>query len=301
MLHIIGIILKMIGIILAVILGILVLLVCIVLFVPVRYEGEVVFPGNVDDIKARAKITWLLHLISAQMVYKKGKMKWQLRIAWKKIGSEQKEHKPEEKPVCKDREKQSENPMEDGQGEVPEKPVEDDQKELTGKLQNAVSEKKNESQEKKISGKLFEKIKAFFEKIKYTFRKICDKIKEITDKKEKITAFLEDDVHRSALSRLKKEMIWIKRFLNPKRFSLNLHFGFDDPYRTGQVLAGLSMLYPFVGEYMNIEPEFEQQVLDGSFHIKGTLRAIYLAILAGKMIFDKNVRATYRNIRNFEL
>ena len=81
---------------------------------------------------------------------------------------------------------------------------------------------------------------------------------------------------------------------------MNLHFGFEDPYRTGQCLAVLSMLYPFVGEYMNIQPEFEKQVLEGEAYVKGTVRAVYLVIFAGKMLLDKHVRATYRNIRNFE-
>lgn len=40
MLHILLLVLKIIGIIIAVILGILVLLVCIVLFTPVCYQGE---------------------------------------------------------------------------------------------------------------------------------------------------------------------------------------------------------------------------------------------------------------------
>ena len=48
MLHIIGMILKIIGIILAVILGILVLLICIVLFVPLKYEIKAKFEGTLD-------------------------------------------------------------------------------------------------------------------------------------------------------------------------------------------------------------------------------------------------------------
>ena len=50
MLHILLLILKIIGIILAVILGILVLLICIVVFAPVRYEVKAGCTGNPDDI-----------------------------------------------------------------------------------------------------------------------------------------------------------------------------------------------------------------------------------------------------------
>lgn len=64
-------ILKIIGIILSVILGVVLLAVCCALFVPVRYrievsreEGE----GNPPFI-ARAKITWLFHLVNIHLCY----------------------------------------------------------------------------------------------------------------------------------------------------------------------------------------------------------------------------------------
>ena len=64
-------ILKIIGIILSVILGVVLLAVCCALFVPVRYrievsreEGE----GN-PPLIARAKITWLFHLVNIHLCY----------------------------------------------------------------------------------------------------------------------------------------------------------------------------------------------------------------------------------------
>lgn len=85
MLHILLLILKIIGIIFAVILGILVLLVCIVVFVPVRYEVRAGCTGNPADIKAKGRVTWLFRLIRADVCYKEKKLKWRVRIAWKKI------------------------------------------------------------------------------------------------------------------------------------------------------------------------------------------------------------------------
>ena len=71
MLHIVLLILKIIGIILSAILGVVFLAVCCALFVPVRYrievsreEGE----GNPPFI-ARAKITWLFHLVNIHLCY----------------------------------------------------------------------------------------------------------------------------------------------------------------------------------------------------------------------------------------
>mgnify|MGYP002589569255 CR=1 FL=1 len=106
-LHIIGLILKIIGILLLVILGILLLVIGVLLFVPLRYELRAEFPGKLEDAEGNLKISWLLHLIAGRVEYRNGDVKWQGRIAWKKLGdvleaedkpTRKKEKKPEEKP-----------------------------------------------------------------------------------------------------------------------------------------------------------------------------------------------------------
>ena len=100
MLHLIGLILKIIGIILAVILGILVLLVCIVLLVPVWYAADVDFPGNVSEIKAHGSVSWLIHLIRLKVSFENGELKWKLGLVWLRFSSEaekDKEAAPKEK------------------------------------------------------------------------------------------------------------------------------------------------------------------------------------------------------------
>ena len=99
MLHILLLILKIIGIILAAILGILVLLVCIVLFVPVRYEVSGKCEGNIDSLKAKIKVTWLLHLVRVDAYFKNRKLRWRLRLAWMKRMGGQDYTSPEDKQI----------------------------------------------------------------------------------------------------------------------------------------------------------------------------------------------------------
>ena len=87
MLHILILILKIIGIIIAVILGILLLLIAIFLFAPVHYEVQGRCDGDLGSLKGKVQITWLLSLIRADILYKNGKMKWRLRLAWIKRGT----------------------------------------------------------------------------------------------------------------------------------------------------------------------------------------------------------------------
>lgn len=82
MLHILLLVLKIIGIIIAAILGILVLLLCIVLFVPFRYEIKGRSEGTAASLKGKIKVAWLLHLFRADVYYKDQKLMWRIRFAW---------------------------------------------------------------------------------------------------------------------------------------------------------------------------------------------------------------------------
>lgn len=322
MLHIIGLMLKWIGIILLAILCLLVLLVCIVLFVPVRYEIRAAFPGDPKRIAAQGKCSWLLHLFSVKVIYQEEKLDWKMRFAWKVF----KEQDEEEKPQKKSRKKQKAKPKKKKEKKAKRSTASEVK---TSETSNSGSEEKAEKKEevkaserlKQMECKLpqtevhkaepeipeverpslwkriCDKIKAFFEKIKYTFRQICDKIKVICETKEKVTEFLENEVHRTAFSKALKEMVWLKRFLKPKKARVDLHFGLEEPDKTGLVLAACGMIYPFVGEYMNIRPDFENQILEGEFYMKGRLRAVYLVILAARLFFDQSIRALYTDIR----
>ena len=99
MLHILLLILKIIGIIIAAILGILVLLVCVILFVPIRYEAGAEFDGTLKGVKARVKVTWLARLFKAIAGYEGQELSWSVRIAWKTMKSGQDDKKTVEKEV----------------------------------------------------------------------------------------------------------------------------------------------------------------------------------------------------------
>ena len=152
----------------------------------------------------------------------------------------------------------------------------------------------------KLIRKLSQKLREILEKIKCTWKNLCDKIKNIADKKNKILEFLEQENHKAAFARGKKGLVWVKRFLKPKKLRVKLHFGFEDPYHTGQVLALCGMFYAFIGENMDLEPDFEKRVLEGSVYVKGRLRTVHMAVFAAKMLLDKNIRSTYHDIREFK-
>lgn len=336
MLHIIGMILKIIGIILAVILGILVLLICIVLFVPLRYQVDAGFSGTIESARVKVKCSWLLHLISASADLENGELKWRVRILHKKFGSELEAQEAEEaveevavaeteeavgkaeipkmperekpllqEPVVTVQESVEEDDATEKEPDTNETDVESERLlEPMDRGDEAEKELKTHRKRKsffvRIAEKLkalFEKINAFFKNIKYTFKKICDKIKVLMEKKELVVEFIEDEVHILAFARLKKEAFRLLKFLKPKKFQLRTRFGFEDPYHTGQALALLSVIYPFVGGQLSVEPDFEERVLEGELFIKGKIRAFYAVIMAWNLFWDKSVRKLYADVK----
>lgn len=305
MLHIIGLILRILGICLLGIIGFLLLLLCILLFVPVRYELRAEFPGEIRGSKVNFRLTWLLHLLSAKARYEEQELTWHVRVAWKKFAKA-------EMPVGETEEEPDIEKAADAKQALYEKEKSDikeisDIKGISEDSSKKRTERENQENGKKekkpsVYERLKQKIITIWRKIKYTFVKICGKIKgvakNISDTKDVIQIFLNDEVHRSAFRKVKKELIWMKRLLKPNIFRVRLNYGFEDPCLTGQVLGLLGMVYPFVGDNMEIEPDFEQKVLQGDIHIKGRIRMIHLAVFGVKLFIHKETRKTIMEIRN---
>ena len=316
MLHILILILKIIGIIIAVILGILLLLIAIFLFAPVHYEVQGRCDGDLGSLKGKVQITWLLRLIRADILYKNGKMKWRLRLAWIKrgntgntgTGKKQKEAQTLQEQV----EKAGISEMKEAEKteifgtEEEEAPQTVCQKNAHApesekqKTENGIPEKEKSVDSEK-NGSFYQRILSWIQKIKCTFRKLCDKIKALSGKKEKLEEFLRDEVHKGAYHKCKKEFFRLMKHLKPKKADVRIVYGFDDPYYTGQALAVFSVLYPFVGGCISVTPDFEHQVLKGSAYLKGKIYLWHFVQSGWKLIWNRNVRQTYHDIRNFKI
>lgn len=143
--------------------------------------------------------------------------------------------------------------------------------------------------------------KRIAKKIKCTFQRFCDKITLLREKKDKAADFLTDDTHVRAFRKGKTELMRLLKRLRPRRLQAEMHFGFSDPGLTGRALAALAILYPFTGDHMQITPDFEQSVLEGSIRVRGRIFLLFPAITAGKLLLSRAVRQTFRDIRNFKL
>lgn len=288
MLHFFLLILKIIGWILLAILGILVLLVCVVLFVPVRYELDGKCNGTIDTLDVKFRFSFLLHFLAGTVCYTEGKPTWNLRIAWKRFVNQDTEL--QETPIKKSEDSESSvNNAKDEEINVPEEPIKNEESVLEESITKET-----------VSKETVSKKESFLDKIEYKYKKIRDKLREIARKKEKVMEFLTNEIHQAAFLKAISELKRLLLRLRPQKIMGEIEFGFDDPAWTGQVLAGISILYPYFADCFQIIPDFEEKKLRGQLEIKGKISAKNFVALGLRVILDKNVRMTLRHIKTFK-
>ncbi len=89
MLHIALLVLKIIGIILAVVLGLLILLCTIVFFVPLRYHVYAGASGDLKSLHVVGKFSWFLRVFSGQFTYRDKKFEGHVKVLWKRLKKKQ--------------------------------------------------------------------------------------------------------------------------------------------------------------------------------------------------------------------
>ena len=306
-LHIILTILKVVGILLLAVLGLVLFFLLSALFVPVCYRmwGK----RTATVLEGKASVSWLFGLIRLSVGYVDSQSKLELYLfgipllalkdrinRWRK--KRRKPGKRMRQGKSSDT-KPADQMRKDNQAvqvkEPAEKPVQDqvdsDSTEQEPDTAAVIFQKIKEILLKiwRFPGRVLERIR----KSRLTFRQFCDKIK-------KWYRFLQMDDTKQALIFLKGKGFLVLRHMLPVKIQGNLHFGFEDPSITGQVLAVAGMVYPLYGKTFRIIPDFEQQVLEGEVNLKGRVFGGYLLLQAWQIYRCKEIRRTYQRFQHKE-
>lgn len=306
-LHIILTILKVIGILLLAVLGLVLFFLLSALFVPVCYRmwGK----RTATVLEGKASVSWLFGLIRLSVGYVDSQSKLELYLfgipllalkdrinRWRK--KRRKPGKRMRQGKSSDT-KPADQMRKDNQAvqvkEPAEKPVQDqvdsDSTEQEPDTAAVIFQKIKEILLKiwRFPGRVLERIR----KSRLTFRQFCDKIK-------KWYRFLQMDDTKQALLFLKGKGFLVLRHMLPVKIQGNLHFGFEDPSITGQVLAVAGMVYPLYGKTFRIIPDFEQQILEGEVNLKGRVFGGYLLLQAWQIYRCKEIRRTYQRFQHKE-
>lgn len=312
MLHILFIILKLLGLLLLLVLGLLLLILFIVLFVPVRYRAD----GTACKEKSgMVRVTWLFRLVELTALYDGG-VKVRARILWKRLFDEtvwsgDKEETPDElteefteksagdfaEPV-KNTAQSVLEPEKKKQKETQKEPDEPEDPKLSPnpRLSKEPAGQAVEAQE--IKPESSEKITGFIRKIREKaqgIRKMFDSRKE---KVQKVREIISDEDNQKTVRLILRQVKKILRHILPRKLCGRVRFGFDDPSRTGQVLAAVSPFYGLYAKTLALEPVFDEKVLEGELHLKGRIRVWSLLWAGGRVLLNKNFRKQLRNLQS---
>lgn len=311
MVHILLLILKIIGIILLIIAGLLLLAVIIVLFVPVRYRILADYHGH---FKGKLHVGWLFNLLRINMSYDKESdirfkaLFFTLYDSNKQQDSQvgNKPPKAEKKPKHKKEknvfdEEKKENVYHEHDSVAATESVTKKSETLvkktivkpeTGSTQKTAKNrqrKKEESTDGRIAA-LIDKAKNIFKKIK---RKIVNAIKtkdKLKAKIDEIKTAIEDESNKEMVRFLLEQFKLLLHEIKPVKQDINIHYGCEDPYITGKILVYASIFYGFSGIDMNITPDFEQEIIEGSIYLKGRIRIYKLLLIAFRVYRNDRFR-----------
>lgn len=276
-------ILKVIGIILLVVLALILTALLCVLFVPVKYRAVGSFDNT--DIRAKAHVSWLLHLFALHIEYA-DETDGYIRLAFVK------------RKLFDDADSDYEN------DEKAAEASDDDVMDEAAKTETEDKVSENTGDEPKISADENQHIK---QQTKLTHKKTYKKPhkKQFKEKSEKIKTGIGklkreygDERNKAAFSHLKKELFIILKRICPRRLKLTMVYSTGSPDTTG-ISLGILACFP-VG-YTNrwrITPDFESEnpYAKGSFDIKGHVIVISILAATLRILFDKNCRRLYNRI-----
>ncbi len=331
MLQILFLIIKIIGIILAVLLGLALLILLLVLFVPVRYQAYGIRSSR--ECRAEGRVSWLLRLLCIPFSFQDGELEIKVKLLGFTIldplkgeeeafresvqrKTEQSAGKKEETAGA-DAEKEEET-AEENAGEAAAsgsfEASQADETETSARPASegaveAAAESEDEASEGRFSRflrelrrflraviRFFMKIPRKLKNLKCTFQRFCDRIKRMVKRYREMKAFALDERTKAAVSLVWKQAGILLGQALPRKIRGRLHFGTEDPALTGQILGAIGIFYPLFMDNVKVEPDFEKPALDGELSLKGRLRIVTVLRIAWRLYRDKNVRYVYRRL-----
>lgn len=287
MLHVIGILFKIVGLIL------LFFLVCIllVLLTPIRYRFALDKKAE-PSVQGQCSVTWFFGIIRVGASYIDKVFEYQVRLfGFQIMGNQPAFLKKKEKKEKKKQEKEERKRKIEEKKESLETASLESEKE---KAKEVRSEKKTSAetsgvkQTKTASGQPDKKKKDKKEKVSAGQRE------NSTEKwKEKLTGWrqLYEEYHgRELLLLAKDNIIRLFRHVLPRKLEGRIRFGFDDPSVTGKITGVAAIFYPAYAQHFSLEPDFQEVCFEADCKGRGRIQLGFFLYIIVRILLDSNVR-----------
>lgn len=298
MVHILFLILKIIGIILLVILALCLL----VLFFPVTYRAK----GSFDEknYAIDLKCGWLFHLLHFRGKFTKEEKIAKLRIVGVSINLLKDKSDSSKDKKTKEKRKKNDTSTQQKTNATSKNATENKNHNSSIKVSEHIQQK--DSVEGKETDKSTEEKKAIYDKLKDIFKKICSffkKTKEKTkstfknvegayNKVKEAKAFITANTTKEAYRYGKKIIIKIVKHIFPSKIRANIHFGFDEPDKTGKMLGCMAMAFSTFHinvKHVSIVPNFDKKVMEGNAKARGHFFLGIILIDGLRFYFKKEI------------
>lgn len=326
MIHILFMILKALGILLLVLLFLVLLIVCTVLFLPFCYRAQVLKEEEgFACVKASGRVSWLFGAVALTASYEEQKPEAQILLfgasleTWKR---RLKKIRRGEASVSRTEENETENaPEAEKTAEQKAPDQKEKQQKVTAQKEQPEQEQEPDAPKKSILERFFGRIEYLPEKLlnlasrllQTAFRllelpfRLLEKLEQkiqagrrLKSKWESVKKFFRSKMFREALLHAKKEVLYFLKKAAPKKVTGTVRFGFDDPALTGETLGILGMIYGKLPKDLSVQPDFEQEILQGDVRMKGSFQAVTAAGIALRLFRDQNLRKTIRHFKHKE-
>ena len=326
MIHILFMILKALGILILVLLFLVLLIVCTVLFLPFCYRAQVLKEEEgFACVKASGRVSWLFGAVALTASYEEQKPEAQILLfgasleTWKR---RLKKIRRGEASVPRTEENETENaPEAEKTAEQKAPDQKEKQQKVTAQKEQPEQEQEPDAPKKSILERFFGRIEYLPEKLlnlasrllQTAFRllelpfRLLEKLEQkiqagrrLKRKWESVKKFFRSKMFREALLHAKKEVLYFLKKAAPKKVTGTVWFGFDDPALTGETLGILGMIYGKLPKDLSIQPDFEQEILQGDVRMKGSFQAVTAAGIALRLFRDQNLRKTIRHFKHKE-
>lgn len=319
-------ILKIIGIALLILLAVVIVLLVLLLFAPFCYRVQ----GSFAEGKpaGKAEIRYLFPLLRVSFSYEDDKKTGVIRLLGIKLFDffappKQKKAKKHKKGKQKGQKEKKTNEITESdaldlQRKENERPVEQPEQ-----IRNSEAAEKNASEivtakadttdtdavnidtaDTEEKQPLLQKIQLWIHKIKEWAKKFWQTISgvyhktiSLQQKWEGIKAvlsyyadILKKEETKSALRLAKNTLKKLWKRVGPRKGRLRVHFGTGDPGSCGEICAFLGMVYPFIGNYVMIEPEMEQAVFDCDVWFRGHITVFALLKAGWVVLFNPEIK-----------
>lgn len=326
MIHILFMILKALGILLLVLLFLVLLIVCTVLFLPFCYRAQILKEEEgFACVKASGRVSWLFGAVALTASYEEQKSEAQILLfgasleTWKR---RLKKIRRGEASVPRTEENETENALEAEKTAEQKAPDQKEkQQKVTAQKEQPEQEQEPDAPKKSILERFFGRIEYLPEKLlnlasrllQTAFRllelpfRLLEKLEQkiqagrrLKRKWESVKKFFRSKMFREALLHAKKEVLYFLKKAAPKKVTGTVRFGFNDPALTGETLGILGMIYGKLPKDLSIQPDFEQEILQGDVRMKGSFQAVTAAGIALRLFRDQNLRKTIRHFKHKE-